>query len=370
VPVNKVQIKLWWELIMVDKNEVKKILNKIQDPELRRPLTELDMVKSVNIDGGEVTIEILLTIAGCPLRKKISDDITDAVGKIDGVERVKVILGVMTDEQRKNLTAKLYGTSRKKESEEIKPIAGDFARRVIAVSSGKGGVGKSTVTANLAAALNRLGYKVGVIDADVYGFSIPRILGISGQPTIIDDHIVPLRREGIQVVSIGFFIDEDQPVIWRGPLLHKTINQFICDVFWDKLDFLLIDLPPGTGDVSITISQALPKAELLVVTTPQPLASNTAGRVGKMADKTKLSVLGVIENMSYYESNGKRDYIFGKGGGKKLARKLGVPFMGEIPIKTEIREAADSGNPVVLSNNTSIAEYYLKIARSIAEKKQ
>ncbi|MCP4706753.1 MAG: Mrp/NBP35 family ATP-binding protein, partial [candidate division Zixibacteria bacterium] len=186
----------------------------------------------------------------------------------------------------------------------------------------------------------------------------------------IDNHIVPLRRENIQVISMGFFIDESQPVIWRGPMLHKAINQFINDTLWDQLDFLLIDLPPGTGDIAITIGQALPKAELLVVTTPQPVASHTAGRVAKMADKTKLSVLGVIENMSYYENNGKKDYIFGKDGGKDLAKKLEVPFIGEIPIRTEIREAADNGTPVALSKDAELANYYLDIASTIVDTKK
>lgn len=353
---------------MIDKDKVMAVLGQIQDPELHRPLTELDMIKYVDIEENTVKVGVSLTIPGCPLKKKITEDITREVRQLEGVGQVEVDLGVMTDEQRRNLTTKLYGSDRKRVGEDdMTPIAGDFAKRVIAVSSGKGGVGKSTVTANLAAALSRLGYKVGVLDADVYGFSIPRMLGVEGQPTTIDNHIVPLRRDNIQVISMGFFLDEDQPVIWRGPMLHKAINQFIADVLWDKLDFLLIDLPPGTGDVSITISQALPKAELLVITTPQPAASHTAGRVARMAEKTNLSVLGVVENMSYYESNGHRDYIFGKDGGKKLAEVLGVPLMGEIPVVTEIREGADNGNPIALSNNSEIAEYYLNIARAFVK---
>ncbi len=355
----------------INKDKVYEVLGQINDPELRKPLTELDMIKYVEIDGGTVKVGVSLTIAGCPLKKKITEDITTMVSALEGVEKVEVDLGVMSDEQRKNLTKKLYGDRKDQPKGDMpEAVAGDFAKRVIAVSSGKGGVGKSTVTANLAAALSSLDYKVGVLDADVYGFSIPRILGVSGNPTTIDNHIIPLRRENIQVISMGFFLDESQPVIWRGPMLHKAINQFINDTLWDKLDFLLIDLPPGTGDISITISQALPKAEILVVTTPQPVASHTAGRVAKMAEKTKLSVLGVIENMSYYESNGKRDYIFGKDGGKELAKNLKVPFIGEIPIKTEIREAADNGTPIVLSDNTELADYYLNIARAIANVKK
>jgi len=354
---------------VIDKSKIMEVLATVKDPELNRSLTELDMIKSVDIDGAKVTVEVSLTIAGCPLKKKISEDVAAAVNAVDGVEQVEVKLGTMTDEQRKSLTKKIYGKDHKAEATaqgKDAATAGDFANRVICVSSGKGGVGKSTLTANLAGALSKLGFKVGVLDADVYGFSIPRIFGVSGQPTAIDNNIIPIRKHGIQIISIGFFVDENTPVIWRGPLLHKTVNQFISDVLWDKLDFLLIDLPPGTGDVTISISQALPKSEILVVTTPQPLASHTAGRVAKMAEQTKLSVLGVIENMSYYESEGKREYIFGKDGGKDLAKHLKVPFIGEVPIKTEIRESADSGNLIALSDNEEISKYYLELASKVA----
>lgn len=355
---------------MPNKDEIMQALNQVEDPELRRPLTELDMIKDIQIEGGTVKVVVSLTIPECPMKGRIKEDITRVVGQLDGVKKVDVELGVMSEEQRRNLTVKLYGADHKKAADKGEGItAGDFAERVIAIASGKGGVGKSTVTANLAVALSRLGYKVGVLDADVYGFSIPRILGVDGTPTTIDDNIIPLRKDNIQVMSMGFFINEDQPVIWRGPLLHKAINQFISDTLWDKLDFFLIDLPPGTGDVTITISQALPKAELLVITTPQPVASFTAGRVGRMAEKTNLKVLGVIENMSYYEVNGTRDYIFGKDGGKNLANTLGVSLIGEIPIRTEIRASADIGDPIALHENSDIAEQYIAIARKIAEKK-
>ena len=358
---------------MIDKNKVMQALGTVKDPELNRSLTELDMIKSVDIDGGKVTVEVSLTIPGCPLKKKISDDVSGALAGVPGVEQVEVKMGAMTEQQRKELAKRMYGKDHKAEAAthgQEAAVAGDFADRVICVASGKGGVGKSTVTSNLAGALKRLGYKVGVLDADVYGFSIPRIFGVGGQPTVIDDHIVPITKEGIQIISIGFFVDENTPVIWRGPLLHKTVNQFISDVLWDKLDFLLIDLPPGTGDVTISIAQALPKSEILVVTTPQPLASHTAGRVAKMAEQTKLSVLGVIENMAYFETNGRKEYIFGKDGGKELAEYLKVPFIGEIPIKTEIREAADSGQLVALSESKEISGYYLDVASKVAGTKR
>jgi len=356
---------------MVDKKKVMEALSKVEDPELRRPLTDLDMVRTVDIDGSRVKVEIALTIPECPMKGTISQHVKEAVSAVEGVEEVEVDLGQMTEEQRNTLAEKIYGKNYRKESTPEKPaaVAGDFADRVIAVASGKGGVGKSTVTANLAAALSKQGYKVGILDADVYGFSIPRILGVHGQPTVIDDNIVPLRKENIQVISMGFFVDEHTPVIWRGPLLHKTINQFITDVLWDKLDYFLIDLPPGTGDVTISIAQALPKAEMLVITTPQPVASHTAGRVARMAEQTKLGVLGVIENMSYYETNGKKDYIFGQGGGQELAGALGVPFLGEIPIDTKIREGADTGNPAAFSDKEKAASYYLNLAKTLTKTK-
>jgi len=348
---------------MVTKEAVMEVLGTIDDPELKRPLTDLDMVKSVDIDGGNVDVEITLTVPGCPLKAKISDDVTNGIKTIDGVEKVGVTFGVMTDEQRNNLKTKLgYG---KKDREDAMAKV-DFAKRFIAVASGKGGVGKSTVTTNLAAAAARLGYKVGVLDADVYGFSIPHMLGVDGQPTIIDDKIVPLRKgDNLQVVSIGFFVNEDEPVVWRGPMLHKMINQFIHDVMWDKLDFFFMDLPPGTGDVTITIAQAIPATEILVVTTPQATATHVAGRVAGMAEKTDLKVLGVVENMSYFETNGSKEYIFGRDGGKQLAEKLGVKFMGEIPLMTSLREGADSGNPVALEGDEAQIALFESIAKRL-----
>jgi ATP-binding protein involved in chromosome partitioning len=347
---------------MVSKEAVMHVLSGIDDPELRKPLTELDMIKFVNIDGGQVTVGITLTVPGCPLKARIVEDVENGLKLIEGVEAVKVEFDVMTDEQRAKLREKL-GMG-KQPGPAGTPIV-NFAKRFIAVSSGKGGVGKSTVTSNLAVALARMGKKVGLLDADVYGFSIPRMLGMNGQPTIIDDKIIPLRRGEMQVVSMGFFIDEDEPVIWRGPLLHKAINQFISDVMWDELDYLFLDLPPGTGDVTLTIAQAIPAAELLVVTTPQATATHVAGRVAKLAAKTNLKVVGVIENMAYYENNGKRDYIFGQDGGKKLAEKLGVKLLGEIPLLTSIREGADAGKPVADCGSKQEIDVFAQIARNL-----
>jgi ATP-binding protein involved in chromosome partitioning len=348
---------------MVSKDAIMQVLSGIDDPELKRPLTDLDMIKSVEINDGRVDIAILLTVPGCPLKDKISNDVRTSVSLIPDVESVGVTFDVMDEQQRTRLKQKLgLGGS---------TVAGgativNFARRFICIASGKGGVGKSTCTSNIAVALGRLGYKVGVLDADVYGFSIPRMLGLSGQPTVLDDKIIPLRLEdNLQVVSMGFFVEEDQPVIWRGPLLHKAINQFISDVAWDKLDFLLLDLPPGTGDVTMTVAQAIPSAELLVITTPQATATHVAGRVAKLAEKTKLKVIGVIENMAYFEMNGQREYVFGRDGGKKLAAQLGVDCLGEIPLETSIREGADTGKPVARYGSEQQMQVFEKIARRI-----
>lgn len=353
------------EVKMLTKEAVMHVLSGIDDPELKKPLTELGMVKFVNIADGDVTVGITLTSPECPLKQKIIDDVTKGVSNIPEVESVKVEFDAMTDEQREALRQKLgYGT---KESPSTIDI-GNIARRFIAVASGKGGVGKSTVTANLAAALARLGRQVGVLDADVYGFSIPHMLGVHGQPTAIDNKIVPLRKgDNIQVVSMGFFVNPDEPVIWRGPLLHKAITQFLTDVMWIDLDYLLLDLPPGTGDVTITIAQAIPATELLVVTTPQSAATSVAGRVAKMAEKTKLKVIGVIENMAYYENKGEKDYIFGKDGGKDLAKHLNVPLLGEIPLMTSIREGADTGRPVATDGTPEQVALFETIAQSIVQ---
>ena len=348
---------------MVTKEAVMHVLSGINDPELNKPFTELDMVKFVNIDGGDVTVGITLTVPGCPLKERITSDIVEGVGLIEGVSSVKVEFDVMTDKQRDALKSKL-GMASAPGPQPTSVL--NFARRFVAVSSGKGGVGKSTVTTNLAVALARLGKKVGLLDADVYGFSIPRMIGVSGQPTGVDDKLIPLRKgDNIQVVSMGFFVNEDEPVIWRGPLLHKAINQFLSDVMWDDLDYLFLDLPPGTGDVTLTIAQAIPSAELLVVTTPQATATHVAGRVAKLAEKTNMKVIGVVENMAYYENNGKRDYIFGKDGGKELAKKLGVDMLGEIPLMTSIREASDNGTPVATDGDDAQVKMFEQIARAI-----
>ncbi len=340
---------------MITKEQVYDILKEVNDPEIGKPITDLGMVDEINIDGSKVFVKIKLTIPGCPLKARINDDVTSKVQELDGVEKVEIIFGSMSDKERQELTESLLSKYRGKDENE--EAATDFVKHIVCIASGKGGVGKSTVTVNMAAALADMGYKVGVLDADVYGFSIPRMLGVQGSPTIIDNMIIPPERNGIKIVSMGLFLDEDTPVIWRGPMLHKAVQQFMGDVHWGDLDYMLIDLPPGTGDVTITIAQKFTRSELLVVTTPQKAAANVALRVGKMAEKVNLSVAGVIENMSYFQvPGGNKEYIFGSGGGDRLAKLLKADLLGEIPLDTNVREASDEGTPVVWNEDNNPAK--------------
>ena len=330
----------------VTKEAVVEALRGVLDPELHRSIVELNMVKDVTISDGTVRIDALLTISGCPLRETIVDSIKAKVQTLAGVERVDVQLGVMSQEQRQTLIGQLR-PGPQKQSPLLSPTS---TTRVLVVASGKGGVGKSTVTTNLAAALSRRRRITGIVDADVYGFSIPHMLGVKGKPTVIDQMIIPLEREGIRVMSIGFMVDENEAVIWRGPMLHKTVTTFLSEVYWGDTQDLLIDLPPGTGDVSLSIAQTLPKAEMLIVTTPQPAAANVAYRAARMAEKVNMPVVGVIENMSYYVSapGAAPAYIFGEGGGARLAGMIGAPLLGQIPLDPAIREGGDRGQPVAL----------------------
>ena len=346
------------------------------DPEIRKPITELDMVQSCTCDDdGRVAVTVLLTISGCPLRDKITQDTTAALMAVPGVTHVDVTLGVMTDEQRGELKTKLRGGTAEREIPFAK--AGSLTR-VYAVASGKGGVGKSSVTANLAAALAAEGLKVGVVDADIYGFSIPRMLGVEGKPTQLDSGdsamILPPVSHDVKVISIGMFVPGNQPVVWRGPMLHRALQQFLADVFWGDLDVLLLDLPPGTGDIAISVAQLIPGAEILVVTTPQQAAAEVAERAGSIALQTHQRVAGVIENMSWLElPDGTRQEIFGTGGGaavaQSLSRSIGtdVPLLGQIPLDQVLRIGADEGTPVVLGQPQSPAAVALRgIARGLA----
>ena len=335
-------------------DQVREALGRVNDPEIRRPITELGMVDSVEIsEDGVVDVGILLTVAGCPLRETITADTQREVGSVPGVTAVRVRMGVMTDEQRAELRARLRGGQAEPEIPFTKPGS---LTRVYAVTSGKGGVGKSSVTANLAAALATQGLSVGVVDADIYGFSIPRRLGVTQVPTQLDGMIVPPVAHGVKVISIGMFVEDKQPVIWRGPMLHRAVQQFLTDVFWGDLDVLLLDLPPGTGDVTISVAQLLPNAQILVVTTPQTAAAEVAERTGLIATQTKQKVAGVIENMSYLvQQDGSRLEVFGSGGGEavsaSLTQTLGydVPLLAQLPLDIRLREGSDSGVPVVVS---------------------
>jgi ATP-binding protein involved in chromosome partitioning len=328
---------------MATRDAVLDALGRVIDPELHRPVTELDMVRSIDIEGPNVAVTIALTVAGCPLRSSFEDQVRREVATLDGVEEVTLGFDVMTADERQALTQKLRGSV----SERSKGLSLDASTRVLAVCSGKGGVGKSTVTANLATALSHDGLRVGILDADIYGHSIPHLLGIHQKPVAVDRMIVPPVKDGMKLMSIGFFLDDNQPVMWRGPMLHRALEQFLSDVHWGELDVLVVDMPPGTGDVAISLGQLLPRAEVVVVTTPQPAAQEVAARAAFMAKKTSMRLLGVVENMS--------GDVFGSGGGEALAEELGVPLLGTIPLDPRVREAGDAGEPLVTPEIQEIA---------------
>ena len=347
-------------------------LSKVIDPEIRKPVTELGMVESVEVDeSGLASVTILLTVSGCPLKETLTNDTTAALLSVEGVTRVKVTLGVMSDEQRTQLRTSLRGGGAEREIPFAKPGS---LTRVYCVASGKGGVGKSSVTVNLAVAMAQEGLRVGVVDADVYGFSIPRMLGTERRPTQVDDMILPPLAHDVKVISIGMFVPGNQPVVWRGPMLHRALQQFLGDVFWGDLDVLLLDLPPGTGDIAISVAQLIPNAEILIVTTPQKAAAEVAERAGSVALQTHQRIAGVIENMSWLElPDGSRQEVFGAGGGQVVADSLAlaigapVPLLGQIPLDTLLREGADIGMPVVLSEPNSPSAVVLRgIARGLS----
>jgi ATP-binding protein involved in chromosome partitioning len=349
----------------------------VQDPEIRRPITDLGMVDSVAVDpAGRARIGILLTVAACPLRDKLRTDITTAVAAVPGVTGVEIDFGAMTAEQRKTLQASLRGPGA---AEPVIPFAQPGSRtRVYAVASGKGGVGKSSVTVNLAASLAARGLSVGVIDADIYGHSVPRMLGVSARPTQVEDMIMPPQAYGVKVISIGMFTQGNAAVVWRGPMLHRALQQFLADVYWGELDVLLLDLPPGTGDVAISLAQLLPSAEILVVTTPQMAAAEVAERAGAIALQTHQRLIGVVENMSWLTlPSGERMEIFGTGGGATVAESLTrltgapVPLLGQIPLDTRVREAGDEGRPIVLAEPEAPAAVALSdVANQLAVRRE
>jgi ATP-binding protein involved in chromosome partitioning len=355
-------------------------LARVNDPEIHRPITELGMVKSVDVTPeGRVRVEVYLTVSGCPLRDTITRDVTAAVSALPGVSGVDVELDVMSEEQRRELQTRLRGGR----VERVIPFAeASSLTRVFAVASGKGGVGKSSVTVNLAAALAASGRTVGVLDADIYGHSVPRMLGVTGRPTQVEQMIMPPSAHGVKVISIGMFTEGNSPVVWRGPMLHRALQQFLADVFWGDLDVLLMDLPPGTGDIAISVAQLLPSAELLVVTTPQVASAEVAERAGAVAVQTHQRITGVIENMSGLPCPhcGHTVDVFGSGGGEAVAAALTritgtqVPLLGQVPIDVRLREGGDMGVPLVTSDPdalaaralTSVAETLTARARGLA----
>lgn len=361
----------------VSEAQVLDALRPVEDPELHRSIVDLDMVRQIAIDGRQVAVTVALTIAGCPLRNEITRRVDEAVTALDGVDALDLDFTVMTDDERAALRSKLHGDPAATagsqqahghaEGRAIPFADPSSTTRVLLVASGKGGVGKSSVTTNLAVALAARGKDVAIVDADVWGFSIPRMLGVEHPPVVIDSMLVPPEAHGVRCISMGFFAAEDQPVIWRGPMLHKALEQFLTDVFWDEPDYLVVDLPPGTGDISISLAQFLPRSEVYVVTTPQPAAQRVAQRAAFMAQKVNLDVKGVIENMSWFTGDdGKRYQIFGEGGGEELSQRLGVPLIGKVPLVPELREGGDTGQPIASTDpDGEAAQVFAQIAQVI-----
>lgn len=339
---------------------VRNALSRVDDPEIGKPITELDMVESVRIDGHDVAVGIYLTIAACPMRDTIHDNVRAVLEELEGVGEVSVTMHTMSEEQRRNLAQRLKGNR----SDPVIPFAQPGSTtRVYAVASGKGGVGKSSMTVNLATALAQQGLTVGVLDADIYGHSIPGLMGSVGQgPTVVDEMLLPPIAHGVRHISIGQFVEGNAPVVWRGPMLHRAIQQFLSDVYWSELDVLFMDLPPGTGDVAITVAQLVPDAELIIVTTPQAAAAEVAERAGSIAQQTGQRVAGVVENMSaMVMPDGSTMDVFGEGGGQQVAQRLSditgseVPLLGSVPLDPQLRVHGDEGTPIAVSEPSSPA---------------
>ncbi|MGD9792143.1 MAG: Mrp/NBP35 family ATP-binding protein [Acidimicrobiia bacterium] len=353
-------------------------LRPVEDPELHRSIVDLGMVKQVAIKRGKVAIVVALTVAGCPLRNEITNRVTGAVKALPGVDEVKLDFTVMTEEERAAVRTLIHGSPGASagsqqahghaEGREIPFAKPGSKTRPLLIASGKGGVGKSSVTTNLAVALAQRGHSVGIIDADVYGFSIPRMLGADRDPVVIDGMLLPPESYGVRCISMGYFVPDGQAVIWRGPMLHKALEQFLTDVYWDEPDFLLIDMPPGTGDIALSLSQYLPRAEVYVVTTPQAAAQKVARLSAAMAEKVHMDVKGVIENMSWFTGDdGKRYEIFGAGGGQELADSINVPLLGQIPLLPQLRDGGDTGRPITaVDPESEVAGAFRAIAERIA----
>jgi ATP-binding protein involved in chromosome partitioning len=366
-------------MAVVTEEQIIEVLRPVEDPELHRSIVDLGMLRGVSVrDNGVVGVLIALTVPGCPLKSEIQRRVSEAATALDGVESIDLEFTVMSDEDREHLRRTLHGDAASSagsnqahghaEGREIPFSKNTSKTRPLLISSGKGGVGKSSVTTNLAVALASQGYTVGVVDADIYGYSIPRMLGTDRDPIVIDEMLVPPEMWGVRCISIGYFVPQGQAVIWRGPMLHKALEQFLTDVFWDEPDFLLVDMPPGTGDIALSLAQYLPRGEVFVVTTPQPAAQKVASLSAAMAAKVNLPVRGVIENMSWFTGDdGKRYEIFGSGGGELLAQELEVPLLGRLPLVPELREGGDTGRPITaVDPQSEAAQLFQQIATRIA----
>lgn len=361
---------------MMTKEQVLEALKGVQDPEIRRSLVELNMIRDVQVDGDRVSLTVILTITGCPLKAKIEEDVVQALRAL-GAKEVEVRFGAMTDEERAALAAQLRGSQAAggatQQGQPLNPIlAPESATTFIAITSGKGGVGKSTVTVNLAVALARMGKKVGIIDADIYGFSVPDMLNIEQRPTVIGELILPVEKFGVKVMSMGFFVEDNSPIIWRGPMLGKMLRNFFTEVHWGELDYLLLDLPPGTGDMALDVHQLIPQSKEIIVTTPHATAAFVAARAGAMAIRTGHEILGVVENMAWYEAkDGSKEYVFGRGGGAKLAEQLATDLLAQIPLaQPESHPAEPDYSPSVYKEHSPIGKLYMELASTVVTKTQ
>ncbi|WP_126429278.1 Mrp/NBP35 family ATP-binding protein [Brevibacillus marinus] len=355
---------------MITKEQVLEALRDVRDPEINRSLVELNMIRNIKIEGKRVSLDVILTIVGCPLKAKIEEDVIRAI-KALGAEEVEVRFGAMTEQERAALSAQLRSGQQPGQPQALNPILGEGSKTVfIAITSGKGGVGKSTVTVNLAVSLARMGKKVGIIDADIYGFSVPDMMNIEQRPTVIGELVLPVEKFGVKVMSMGFFVEDNSPIIWRGPMLGKMLRNFFSEVHWEELDYMILDLPPGTGDMALDVHTLIPQSKEIIVTTPHPTAAFVAARAGAMAIRTKHEILGVVENMAWYEAkDGSKEYVFGKGGGAKLAEQLGCELLAQIPLGQPDNHPADPDySPSIYPADSRIGTLYKQLAERVVEK--
>lgn len=357
--------------VLITQEQILEALKDVYDPEINKSVVELNMVRNIQIDGDRVRLDVILTIQGCPLKNKIHDDVEQAI-KALGATHVDVHFGSMTDEERAQLSAQLRSERTSLQQGGVSNLlAPDSKTTFIAVTSGKGGVGKSTVSVNLAVALRRQGKKVGIIDADIYGFSVPDMMGIDQRPTVIDETILPVPKHGVKVMSMGFFVEDNTPVIWRGPMLGKMLRNFFSEVSWGNLDYIILDLPPGTGDIALDVHQLIPQSKEIIVTTPHATAAFVAARAGAMAIHTQHEILGVVENMAYFSCGkcGEKEYVFGRGGGGKLAEELRTELIAQIPLgQPDNHPQEPDYSPSIYKADSEIGQIYTELAKKVITK--